>query len=64
MSDLEKKGVNCVNTYIHTAHLNPNQVGALVSWAFDIGEADCINVKGSALRKRINNGENPNTVAK
>ncbi len=50
---------NCVNTYI-TAKLNPNQVGALMSWSFNVG---CGNLQSSTLRKRMNAGENPNTVA-
>ncbi|OAQ60237.1 lysozyme [Pochonia chlamydosporia 170] len=40
--------------------LNANQYGALVSWAFNVG---CGNVKSSQLIKRLNAGENPNTVA-
>ncbi|KAF8162698.1 glycoside hydrolase family 24 protein [Crassisporium funariophilum] len=40
--------------------LNDNQFGALVSWAFNIG---CGNVRSSTLIRRLNAGENPNTVA-
>ncbi|CAM1507566.1 Fc.00g072070.m01.CDS01 [Cosmosporella sp. VM-42] len=40
--------------------LNANQYGALVSWAFNVG---CGNSGSSTLIKRLNNGENPNTVA-
>ena len=52
---------NCVNSYINrSVHLNDNQYGALVSWAFNVG---CGNVKTSSLVKRLNAGEEPNTVA-
>lgn len=40
--------------------LNDNQYGALVSWTFNVG---CGNMGGSTLVRRLNNGENPNTVA-
>ncbi|KAK7216236.1 hypothetical protein V2G26_004239 [Clonostachys chloroleuca] len=40
--------------------LNANQYGAFVSWAFNIG---CGAAKTSTLMKRLNAGENPNTVA-
>jgi lysozyme len=40
--------------------LNDNQYGALVSWAFNVG---CSNARSSQLRKRLNAGQNPNTVA-
>jgi len=40
--------------------LNDNQFGALASWAFNEG---CGNVKSSSLIRRLNAGENPNTVA-
>lgn len=40
-------------------HLNANQYGALVSWAFNVGNG---NVKSSTLIKRLNAGENANTV--
>lgn len=40
--------------------LNDNQYGALVSWTFNVG---CGNMGGSTLVTRLNNGENPNTVA-
>lgn len=40
--------------------LNANQFGALSSWAFNEG---CGNVKSSSLIRRLNAGENPNTVA-
>lgn len=41
------------------AKLNLNQYGALVSWSFNVG---CGAAKSSQLIKRLNNGENPNTV--
>ncbi|KAJ6559442.1 lysozyme [Mycena vulgaris] len=41
--------------------LNDNQYGALVSWAFNEG---CGQVATSTLLKRLNQGENPNTVIK
>ncbi|KAJ2805845.1 hypothetical protein H4S07_003927 [Coemansia furcata] len=51
---------NCLDAYIsNRVRLNPNQWGALVSWAFNVG---CANVKGSSLAKRFNKGENLNTV--
>ena len=50
---------NCVSTYINRP-LNPNQVGALMSWSFNVG---CGSLQTSTLRKRMNAGENLNTVA-
>ncbi|KAJ7310708.1 lysozyme-like domain-containing protein [Mycena albidolilacea] len=41
--------------------LNENQYGALVSWAFNEG---CGAVTTSTLLKRLNEGQNPNTVIK
>ncbi|KFA70611.1 hypothetical protein S40285_04682 [Stachybotrys chlorohalonatus IBT 40285] len=40
--------------------LNANQYGALVSWAFNVG---CGASGSSTLVRRLNAGENPNTVA-
>ncbi|KFG84847.1 glycoside hydrolase family 24 protein [Metarhizium anisopliae] len=40
--------------------LNANQYGALVSWAFNVG---CGNVASSRLIRRLNAGEDPDTVA-
>ncbi|KAI9147557.1 Endolysin [Paramyrothecium foliicola] len=40
--------------------LNANQYGALVSWAFNVG---CGNSGSSTLIRRLNAGEDPNTVA-
>ncbi|KAJ2057742.1 hypothetical protein GGI17_005474 [Coemansia sp. S146] len=52
---------NCLDADIaDKVTLNPNQWGALVSWAFNIG---CGNARTSSLVKRLNNGENANTVA-
>lgn len=41
-------------------HLNANQYGALVSWAFNVG---CGNVKSSDLLKGLNRGDDPNAIA-
>ncbi|TFK22937.1 lysozyme-like protein [Coprinopsis marcescibilis] len=43
-----------------SVRLNANQFGALVSWAFNVG---CGNTGSSTLIRRLNSGENPNTVA-
>ncbi|EDR03115.1 glycoside hydrolase family 24 protein [Laccaria bicolor S238N-H82] len=52
---------NCVNSDIkRSVHLNDNQYGALVSWAYNVG---CGNIKTSSLVRRLNAGEDPNTVA-
>ncbi|KAL2107447.1 hypothetical protein VUR80DRAFT_5188 [Thermomyces stellatus] len=40
--------------------LNDNQYGALVSWSFNVG---CGAAQSSSLLQRLNDGENPNTVA-
>lgn len=56
-----KTFTQCVSADIKdTVKLNDNQFGALASWAFNEG---CGNVKSSSLIRRLNNGENPNTVA-
>ena len=39
--------------------LNANEYGALVSWAFNVGNG---NVKTSTLLKRLNKGEKPSKV--
>ncbi len=57
-NDLQKF-VNCVSSYLKVS-LNPNQVGALVSFTFNLG---CGAFQGSTLLRRLNAGENPNTVA-
>lgn len=52
---------NCIARDIaDSVRLNANQYGALVSWAFNVG---CGNSESSTLVRRLNNGENPNTVA-
>ena len=50
---------NCVLSAVKKP-LNPNQNGALVSFAFNLG---CGALQSSTLLKRLNAGENPNTVA-
>jgi GH24 family phage-related lysozyme (muramidase) len=40
--------------------LNPNQYGALVSWAFNVG---CGNVASSTLVAELNAGQDPDKVA-
>ncbi|KAJ7226802.1 glycoside hydrolase family 24 protein, partial [Mycena pura] len=52
--------VTCVNSAVsNSVTLNDNQVGALVSFSFNLG---CGTLKSSTLLKRLNNGEDPNTV--
>lgn len=51
--------VNCVTSYVKVP-LNPNQNGALVSFSFNLG---CGSLQSSTLLRRLNNHENPNTVA-
>ncbi|KAG0239930.1 hypothetical protein BGW41_007413 [Actinomortierella wolfii] len=52
---------SCLASYLKSnVSLNQNQWAALVSWTFNAG---CGNVKTSTLVSRLNNGENPNTVA-
>ena len=59
-SDL-KTFESCIKDDLNkSVRLNDNQYGALVSWAFNVG---CGNAKSSTLVKRLNAGENPNTVA-
>ncbi|GIZ40875.1 hypothetical protein CKM354_000419600 [Cercospora kikuchii] len=50
----------CIGQQVGGVRLNANQYGALVSWAFNVG---CGNTASSTLVKRLNAGENPNTVA-
>ncbi|KAF5375385.1 hypothetical protein D9615_007967 [Tricholomella constricta] len=53
--------VKCINDAVSdSVVLNDNQLGALVSWSFNVG---CSAAKGSTLVKRLNAGEAPNTVA-
>ena len=49
----------CVSTNINR-NLNGNQVGALMSWSFNVG---CGSLQTSTLRSRMNAGEDLNTVA-
>ena len=49
----------CVSSNINR-NLNGNQVGALMSWSFNVG---CGALQTSTLRKRMNAGEDLNTVA-
>ncbi|KUJ19003.1 lysozyme-like protein [Mollisia scopiformis] len=59
-SDL-KKFEQCVSEDIDSSiHLNANQYGALVSWAYNVG---CDNVASSTLIKRLNAKDTPDTVA-
>ncbi|KAG2010430.1 lysozyme [Coprinopsis cinerea AmutBmut pab1-1] len=52
---------NCIaRDIVDSVRLNDNQYGALVSWAFNVG---CTNTASSTLIRRLNAGENPNTVA-
>lgn len=39
--------------------LNANEYGAVVSWAFNVG---CGAAEGSQLIRRLNGGQNPDTV--
>ncbi|RFU25668.1 hypothetical protein B7463_g10670, partial [Scytalidium lignicola] len=58
-SDL-KVAENCITKDIsNSVKLNPNQYGALVSWAFNVG---CSNAGSSTLVKELNDSENPDTV--
>lgn len=50
----------CITDMLNSkAKLNLNQYGALVSWSFNVG---CGAAKSSTLVKRLNRGENANTV--
>jgi len=53
-----KKFEKCITKMVK-ATLNLNQYGALVSWAFNMG---CGAAEDSTLVKRLNKGENVNTV--
>jgi GH24 family phage-related lysozyme (muramidase) len=56
-----KQFVSCVNSAVsNSVTLNDNQVGALTSFSFNVG---CGNLKSSTFLKRVNAGEDPNTVA-
>ncbi|KAF8971197.1 glycoside hydrolase family 24 protein, partial [Flammula alnicola] len=55
------KFVSCLHGFIsNSVTLNDNQFGALTAFAFNLG---CGTVQTSTLLKRLNNGEDPNTVA-
>lgn len=52
---------SCLDSYVNdNVKLNDDQWGALTSWAFNVG---CGNVRTSSLVRRLNAGQNPNTVA-
>ncbi|KAF5350575.1 hypothetical protein D9756_008554 [Leucocoprinus leucothites] len=56
-----KQFTSCLNKAVKSSvKLNDNQFGALASWTFNEG---CGNMASSTLIKRLNNGEDPNTVA-
>ncbi|KAG5637450.1 hypothetical protein H0H81_004559 [Sphagnurus paluster] len=56
-----KPFVSCIKNAVSTkVVLNDNQLGALVSWSFNIG---CGAAQQSTLVSRLNAGESPNTVA-
>ena len=50
---------NAVNSAVKVP-INPNQRGALISFSFNVGAGA---LRSSTLLKRLNAGENPNTVA-
>ncbi len=51
----------CLSPAISSAvRLNDNQFGALADWAFNVG---CGAMRTSTLVRRLNNGEDPDTVA-
>jgi len=59
-SDL-KTPIACINNDVSASiRLNDNQFGALVSWAFNEG---CGNAGSSTLISRLNQGQDPDTVA-
>ncbi|KAJ2194514.1 hypothetical protein IWW43_002099 [Coemansia sp. RSA 1935] len=61
LSDDLPKYTACLAGYLNSkVKLNDNQLAALTSWTFNVG---CGNVKTSTLIKRLNKGDNPNTVA-
>ncbi|KAJ2477633.1 hypothetical protein IWW47_006180, partial [Coemansia sp. RSA 2052] len=61
LNDDVPKYSSCLASYLNSrVKLNDNQWAALVSWVFNNG---CGSAKTSTLVKRLNNGENPNTVA-
>lgn len=61
MKQHASKAASCVNNFFNSnVKLNDNQKGALISFTYNLG---CTAVKGSSLVRRINEGEDPNTVA-
>ncbi|KAJ2158378.1 hypothetical protein GGF46_003826 [Coemansia sp. RSA 552] len=61
LNDDIPKYTQCLASYLNNkVTLNANQWAALTSWAFNVG---CWNIKTSQLIKRLNQGQNPNTVA-
>jgi len=59
LADDMRKFEKCITEMITGATLSLNQYGALVSWSFNMG---CGAAKSSTLVKRLNKGENVNTV--
>jgi lysozyme len=58
ISDLDN-AAGWVSHYL-VVRLNPNQIGALISFTFNLGNAA---LRNSTLLARLNAGEDPNTVA-
>ena len=57
----QNKGRKCITSALsRNVRLNGNQYGALVDWSFNAG---CPGATGSTLIRRLNAGEDPNTVA-
>ncbi|KAG0263232.1 hypothetical protein DFQ27_001874 [Actinomortierella ambigua] len=55
------KYTKCIENALNArVKLNKNQWAALTSWTFNVG---CGAMKGSTLVRRLNAGQNPNTVA-
>ncbi|KAF4959443.1 hypothetical protein FGADI_1664 [Fusarium gaditjirri] len=60
LADDMKEFEACITAMLKSkARLNSNQYGALISWAFNMG---CGNAETSTLVRRLNNGEDPDTV--
>ncbi|KAJ2006568.1 hypothetical protein H4R26_001289 [Coemansia thaxteri] len=61
LNDDVPKYSSCLASYLNNrVTLNDNQWAALVSWVFNNG---CGSAKSSTLVQRLNNGEDPSTVA-
>ncbi|KAJ2809586.1 hypothetical protein H4S07_003179 [Coemansia furcata] len=61
LNDDIPKYSSCLASYLNSrVKLNDNQWAALVSWVFNNG---CGNAQSSTLVKRLNDGEDPDTVA-